>query len=277
MLIVISIMEGILTCVVALLGYYLVVGFPEHAASKGGFLNESETKFMVARVERDRQDTHVSKFRLRNYIGAGKDVHVWCFAIMFCFTTMQGYAISFFLPIILNGMGFGLAASFCLTTPPYAIAAMVMVLFAWLSDKYRLRAPFIIINCLLALIGIPLLGFAKGNGVRYFGAFVATVGIQAQAPSMMTYQANNIRGQWKRAFASATLVSAGGIGGIIGSLVFRSQDAPEYVPGMIAVMLAAGLILLITLGLSVRFFLANKCADAGDLIIEGLEGFRYTL
>lgn len=41
-------------------------------------------------------------------------------------------------------------------------------------------------------------------------------------------QANNIRGQWKRAFCSATLVGFGGIGGIAGSLVFRSQDAPDY-------------------------------------------------
>ncbi|KAL9107464.1 MAG: hypothetical protein Q9227_007661 [Pyrenula ochraceoflavens] len=53
-------------------------------------------------------------------------------------------------------------------------------------------------------------------------------------PAVMTYQANNIRGQWKRAFCSATLVGFGGIGGIAGSLVFRSQDAPGYVPGIIA-------------------------------------------
>jgi hypothetical protein len=48
----------------------------------------------------------------------------------------------------------------------------------------------------------------------------------------MAYQANNIRGQWTIAFASATLVSFGGIGGIAGSLVFRSQDAPKYIPGI---------------------------------------------
>jgi hypothetical protein len=42
----------------------------------------------------------------------------------------------------------------------------------------------------------------------------------------MAYQANNIRGQWKRAFASATLVGFGGLGGIAGSTVFRQQDSP---------------------------------------------------
>lgn len=48
----------------------------------------------------------------------------------------------------------------------------------------------------------------------------------------MSYQGNNIRGQWKRAFCSATLVGFGGIGGIAGSLVFRTQDAPGYIPGV---------------------------------------------
>lgn len=42
----------------------------------------------------------------------------------------------------------------------------------------------------------------------------------------MAYQANNIRGQWKRAFASATLVGFGGLGGIAGSTVFRQEDSP---------------------------------------------------
>ena len=91
------------------------------------------------------------------------------------------------------------------------------------------------------------------------------------------YQANNIRGQWKRALASATLVGAGGIGGIVGSTVFRSQDAPAYRPGMYACIIASGLIVLITGLLDLKFHRANKRADAGGKVIEGLAGFRYTL
>jgi hypothetical protein len=72
--------------------------------------------------------------------------------------------------------------------------------------------------------GLPLLGFAHNNGVRYFGVFLATVACNANVPCILTWQANNIRGQWKRALCSATLVGAGGIGGIIGSTVFRDQD-----------------------------------------------------
>lgn len=78
--------------------------------------------------------------------------------------------------------------------------------------------------------GLPLLGFAKNNGVRYFGVFLATIACNANVPCVLTWQANNIRGQWKRALCSATLVGAGGIGGIIGSTVFRSQDKARILP-----------------------------------------------
>lgn len=69
----------------------------------------------------------------------------------------------------------------------------------------------------------------------------------------------------------------GGIGGIIGSLIFRSQDAPQYHPGLWGCIASQLVILIVVALLSVKFHLANRRADRGDLIIEGIEGFRYTL
>lgn len=145
-----------------------------------------------------------------------------------------------------------------------------------LGDKYHIRGPFIIFNAVLGIIGLPLLGFAHNNGVRYFGVFLATIACNANVPTVLTFQANNIRGQWKRALASATLVGAGGIGGIIGSTVFREQDKPTYHPGITATLIASVLIVLITLALELKFYRANKRAAAGGKPIEGLQGFRYT-
>jgi hypothetical protein len=94
----------------------------------------------------------------------------------------------------------------------------------------------------------------------------------------MTYQANNIRGHWKRAFCSATLVGFGGIGGIIGSLVFREVDAPAYHPGLYACLASQLIIILIVLLMTVKFVRDNKKVDRGEIQIEGSEqGFKYTL
>jgi hypothetical protein len=146
-----------------------------------------------------------------------------------------------------------------------------------LTFSSRIRSVWVIANGVLALIGLPLMGFGKSVAVRYFGVFLATAAANANVPCILTWQANNIRGQWKRALCSATLVGAGGVGGIIGGTVFRTQDAPHYVPGITACMIAAGLIVIVSLLLNLKFWLANKRADRGGKIIEALEGFRYTL
>ncbi len=109
-----------------------------------------------------------------------------------------------------------------------------MALSAYLGDHYHVRGPILIANSLIALIGLPIMGFAAASGARYFGVFLVTAGINANIPTALSYQANNVRGQWKRAFCSALFVSFGGIGQISGATIFRSQDAPGYVPGISA-------------------------------------------
>lgn len=174
-------------------------------------------------------------------------------------------------------MGFSVAAAQCLVAPPYVAAAIVMYTQAHFSDKYRMRAPVLIFNAIIGLIGLSILGYTTNSGVRYFGVFLATISGNANVPAVLTYQANNVRGQWKRALTSATLVGAGGIGGIIGSTIFRAEDSPAYGPGIMGALIANGMIVVVVSGLTFKFWRANKRAEAGGKVIEGQAGFRYTL
>ena len=148
---------------------------------------------------------------------------------------------------------------------------------AWLGDKYHIRGPLLMANATLAIIGVSLLGFAEGNGARYFGVFLATAGANTGIPTCLAYQANNIRGHWKRALSSATLVGFGGIGGIAGGTVFRTQDRPSYRPGIYATLACNILILIIVSCLTVYFKIRNKQVLQGKRILEGLPDFKYTI
>jgi hypothetical protein len=142
--------------------------------------------------------------------------------MIFFNTTTISYALAYFLPIILNtNLGFDVGASQCLVAPPYVLAGILMVATGWTGDRIRMRGPIIIVNMLFCLVGIPIMGWHPSPAVRYFGVFLVTAGANSNVPATMTYQANNIRGQWKRAFCSAIFVGFGGLGGISGSLVFR--------------------------------------------------------
>ncbi|KAL5348185.1 hypothetical protein ACLOAV_006665 [Pseudogymnoascus australis] len=200
-----------------LIAFFFLVDFPEKAMNSWRFLKEDDLKIIVDRVERDRSDVVAPPFKLGEYLQNALDWKVYFFAANFGLSSVVTYAAAYFLPIVLlDGLHFSVAAAQCLSTPGY-----------W-SDKINMRTPFILFNCLIEIIGVAVLGFATQNAARYFGAFLIIGGANANIALVLTYQANNIVGQWRRAFCSATIVGAGGMGGIIGSLTFRSQDAPDY-------------------------------------------------
>ena len=212
-------MEGILTCVVAIIGYFLLIDFPDKAKRHKHFLSDAEVDFIVARIDYDRSDSAPTEFKIKEYLANMGDLKVWAFAGLFGLTTTTSYAIAYFLPVILReGMGFDIAQAQCLVAPPFVAAGIWMYALAVISDKYKNRGYGILFNAVITALGMCLLGFIDINGVRYFGIFLATMGSYANVPAILTYQANNIRGQWKRALCSATLVGAGGIGGIIGTV-----------------------------------------------------------
>lgn len=121
---------------------------------------------------------------------------MWGFAALFGLTTTCTYAIAYFLPIILNeGMGFSVGASQCLVAPPYVLAAIWMFGCAYYGDKWHIRGPFIVGNACIGMVGLGLMGFVSNVGAAYFGVFLITTSCNANVPCILTFQANNIRGQ----------------------------------------------------------------------------------
>lgn len=68
------------------------------------------------------------------------------------------YAIGFALPIILSeGMHFSRGAAQCLSTPPFLLGAGASIYVAYYSDRWRVRTPFIVVNCLVTILGALIL------------------------------------------------------------------------------------------------------------------------
>lgn len=74
---------------------------------------------------------------------------------------------------------------------------------------------------------------------------------------------------------AAAMISAGALGGVCGSTIFRKQDAPDYLPGMWATIAMQLLHLILTFAMSWHFKRQNARADRGEVVLEGVEGFRY--
>lgn len=171
-------MEGIITVLLGIAGYFLIVPFPDQEAWKSkGFLTQREVEYVIALVDADRGDAQTEPFALGKFLRPALQLKVWGFAMMFLCTTTMAYAIAYFLPIILRlRMGFNIAASQCLVAPPYVWGAILMYAESWFGDKYHVRGPQILTNCVLGIIGLAVTGWTASVGSQYFGVRMSMCG-----------------------------------------------------------------------------------------------------
>ncbi|KAK4938331.1 hypothetical protein LTR10_021215 [Elasticomyces elasticus] len=261
----IFIFEGIITCVVAMLVLLFLLDFPDKAAqpSKLGiraFLTPEEVTVILDRIERDRGDALPERFSLKTVLSALKDWKLWdCFLLLLC------------------NMEYSIEMTYVLIFPPYVLAAIWMFITAYIGDRYMTRGPIILFNAVMTIIGVSMMGYAKGVTTRYVGVYLGLATYNASIPAIFSYQHNNIIGQTKRAVGSAVMISGGGIGGMIASNAFAQKDAPGYRPGLDTVIAVQALTVVLICKNFLIFRRQNHKADQGKLVIEGKEGFRYTL
>ncbi|KAI1434396.1 retrograde regulation protein 2 [Xylaria sp. CBS 124048] len=270
--------QGLISIVLGLITYFWMVDFPEHAHRSFWFLSTDEQELAVARIKADRKDVEVETFAWSKLLVHAKDPKIYGFAVMFFLLNIVSTSLSYFLPSILqSGLGFSENQSILLNAPPYYYAVIPVLLSSIIGDKFRLRGPVIIFNCVTLIVGFSLLGFAEQNSVRYFGSFLATGAYVSNWAALSAYQANNITGQWKRAFTAATSTALNGAGGIAGSFIVRAQEAPRF-PTAIWVCIGSHILMILIVAVfTVYFQAANKRAARGNVVLEGVEGFRYTL
>ena len=198
---------------------------------------------------------------------------------MFMNLGVPGYALAYFLPIILKGMGYSTGMSLLMSSLPVIPGVVVCLGFGWLADKCRLRAPFIALGTLFIIAGLSMTAYSSNHGVRYFGVCLCTAGQLSNVPTLFAYQSNNIRMDSKRSVSSALLIGTGSIGGIFASNVFRAKDAPGYRNGFWAVIGCQLFNLLLLAGMTVYFKKKNRQQKEGTLEkpLENHPGFTYTI
>jgi cyanate permease len=191
---------------------------------------------------------------------------------------MPSYAFAYFLPIILEGMGYSAGRAQILSTPPHIVSCVIWFSLAVISDRIRIRSPIIALQACMCIVGLSITAYATNNGARYFGVFVGLAGAQGNIPAVLTYQSNNIRMNSKRSVGSALQVGFGAIGGIIASTVFRSQDSPRYINGIWTAIGCQFLILTLLVVMTAYFRVKNKQHKEGTLKepLEGHPKFTYT-
>ena len=138
---------------------------------------------------------------------------------------VPGYALAYFLPTILKGMGYSTGMSLLMSALPAIPGVVACLSVAWWADKSRLQAPFIALGTLPILAGLTMTAYSSDHGVRYFGVCVCSICSLSSIPAVLAYHPNNIRMNSKGSVSSALQIGFGAIGSVFSSTVFREKDA----------------------------------------------------
>lgn len=221
-----------LTVVVGGLAYFFISNYPATA----GFLSSPERSFIQKRLSADSDSSEDEGFTWANVRAALADPKCYLYCFGFHFMSLPLYTLSLFLPTIIEALGYSAVRAQLFTIPPYALATILTVVVAYISERVvGRRAPFLIASALTATIGYCILlsntDPTGRPGISYLGVFFAAAGIYPTTGLVLSWPAVNVGGQTKRAIANALQISIGNCGAIIGTQVYRVNDSPRYVTG----------------------------------------------
>lgn len=208
---------------------FFLIEFPE----KVKFLTERQKHIALERLRIDKQGKDIIHLNVKQTLKALLDWKLMLYAINYFIAASSVYSLAFFAPIILRqGLGFSYTKAQLLSSPPYVFTIFASIGMAYVSDKIRLRWPVLLFQAMTAIVGLLIMLYAGAPGAKYFGLFLATYGTQANVPATLTYGQNQTARLERKGVVAAAMISAGAIGGVCGSTIFRAQDAPLYLPGM---------------------------------------------
>lgn len=293
----IFLLEGLATVFIGICAFFFLVDSP--ALSKR-WLTPDEMKFMriqtTIREGGNKAQEAAKKFQWVHLRSVVTDYKIYLQAwILFSVTTCS-YGLKFTMPSITKSMGFSSANAQLLTIPPYVCGAISAFCFAKASDRFRWRAPFIIIPMSLVVLGFaiifPLAKNIKNNiAACYVGVVLCCIGTYPTNPGGSAWLSNNVAGLSRRNIAIAFNIAFGNIGGVLGSYIYINSQAPGYPVGFgVSLAIAASAVLsALTLELIYKRENAKKALMTEDEVRESYTEeelgnlgdksplFRYTL
>ena len=111
------IIQGLISFFLGYMTYWWMIDFPENSHHSFCFLSEREASIAVHRIQVDRKDAILEPFSWSRVVRNFSDFKVYGFGCMFFLLNLVSTSLSYFLPTILNGLGFNSRQAILLATP----------------------------------------------------------------------------------------------------------------------------------------------------------------
>ncbi|KAF7712371.1 Uncharacterized protein PECH_003315 [Penicillium ucsense] len=229
----ILIIEGLLTFACGILSFLAL----PNSIDSASFLTAEEKDFGRERLIMDNpvQQTgtiaaEVDAFKWSEVRRGILDPQVW-FSASAYFAILSGlYSFGLFLPTIIQNLQFAKDANEVQlwTVIPYAVAALITVAVAIVSDRLRLRGVVMLFTLPVAIVGYAVIANVKNPHIQYGMTFLMATGQFASVPCILVWLSNNSAGHYKRATTSALQLAIANCGGFVATFNYPKRDGPMF-------------------------------------------------
>ncbi|KAJ4381266.1 hypothetical protein N0V86_003615 [Didymella sp. IMI 355093] len=219
------ILQGIVTFLIAIVGFFLLPDFPHNT----WWLTQAERDLAVSRMAIDTVGKSEDTSVWTGFRQAAKDPMVWVFAFM-AHMHLAANGFKNFFPTVVQTLGFNTTITLVLTCPPYLIAGAVTIAVSWSSGKFNERTWHITISKIVATIGFLVACAPFGVAGRYVAMIIFTIG---------TYGVNSLILGWcgstcgqtpeKKAVAIGIVTTVMNASFIWTPYLWPKSDAPRYI------------------------------------------------
>ncbi|KHJ31190.1 putative mfs transporter protein [Erysiphe necator] len=262
--------EGLITCLVAIVSLFTMTDRPETAS----WLTQEEKNLCYLRTKSDlvSEAEFLDKINKKKLMrGIFNPITIPTAFIFFLINiTVQGF--SFFTPTVVSTIypSSSVISQQLRTVPPYLVGAFFTVLIPLLSTKFDNRIIFFILSAPLMIIGyiVFVATSINDNKIRYIATFFAASGSFCFAALCNALVSANVISDTARSGAMATTGMFGSLGGLIATWSFLPTDAPNYYIGNGLNLATSVTILLISIVLLWWMKFDNRKRNCKNLTYE---------
>jgi len=222
------IIEGIPAVFLGILTLSFLPDRPESTT----FLTEREREIALDRMNRSTSGDIGAVVQKEHIFMALRDWRIYAGGVIYFGLNCALASISAFLPTIIKTFGHTNAVAQLYTVPPYAVAAVVLCMFSYPSDRLQRRGIFVVISCLIGAVGYLILLIVHTNThARYFATFCITSGTYTSIGIVIAWFAHNLGSETKKATGIPMFMAIGQCGSVLGSHIYPQLEGPRYIKG----------------------------------------------
>ncbi|KXJ88026.1 allantoate permease [Microdochium bolleyi] len=249
---------GLITIGLGLLVFFFLPDNP----MKSRF-TQTERRWIVERLRSNLTGVENKHWKWHQFVELLRDPQTYMLSLIVLTSNIPNGFISSYQATVIESFGWTPKETALLSMPSGAIACICTLSATWFAGRFGLRGPAIIILLTLGCIGSCIMAFLPSEtsvAGSMVGNYLANC-IGSSLPLMYSYAGANFAGHTKKVSMNAVVLIMFCIGNIIGPLTFRQEDAPEYIPAKICMVVTTATAALLTGVLMLYYRWENKRRD----------------